>query len=113
MSSGSPVRYFLPGIPVVIGATAAAFISGWTSRRHQPYLGAVALSALSGVLATAYLVRTVNLKLFVSGQHLTPAEQQRLLRTWYRVNAFRLVASATAWLFAARLASRICSLHDD
>ena len=113
LSAGSPVRYYLPGVPVVLGATLSALVAGWTSRNDRPWLGAAAVSALSGVVATAYLVRAVNLKLFVAGQALTPADRDRLLRVWYRVNVVRLLTTASAWLIAARLASRLCSLRTD
>ena len=111
LSAGSPVRYYLPGVPVVIGATLSALVAGWTSRHDRPWLGAAAVSALSGVGATAYLVRAVNLKLFVAGQALTPADQDRLLRIWYRVNVVRLLTTGSAWLIAARLASHLGSLR--
>jgi hypothetical protein len=107
------VRYYLPGVPVVIGATLSALVAGWKSRHNRRWLGAAAISALSGLVATAYLVREVNLKLFVAGQAITPANQGRLLRVWYRVNAARLVASGSAWFLAAHLASRLCSRRDD
>jgi hypothetical protein len=108
-SSGSPVRYYLPGVPVVIGATLCAVLAGWRWRNHRPWLASLAVSAFSGVVATAWLVRTVNLKLFIAGQPLTPADQDRLLRIWYRVNVLRLLTTGSAWLIAARLASRLCS----
>ncbi|MBV8585822.1 MAG: hypothetical protein JO308_06010 [Verrucomicrobia bacterium] len=108
-SSGSPVRYYLPGIPVVIGATLAAVLTGWKSRNDRPWFAALGISVLSGLVSTGWLVRTVNLRLFVAGQPLTPAEQKRFLRLWYRVNAFRLLAAGIAWLIAARLTSCTCS----
>ncbi len=110
LSLGSPLRYYLPGIPVVIGATLSALVAGWRSRDNRLLLGAAAVSAFSGVAATIYQVSAVNLKLFVAGQAVTPPEQDRLLRVWYRVNAFRLLTTGSAWLIAARLASRLCSL---
>jgi hypothetical protein len=113
LSAGSPVRYYLPGVPVVLGATLSALVAGWTSRNDRPWLGAAAVSTLSGVVATAYLVRAVNLKLFVAGQALTPADQDCLLRIWYRVNVVRLLTTGSAWLIAARLTSRLCSLRTD
>jgi hypothetical protein len=36
LSAGSPVRYYLPGIPVVIGATLSALAAGWRSRTDRP-----------------------------------------------------------------------------
>jgi hypothetical protein len=74
---------------------------------RPPWLGATALSAFSGVVATAYLVRVVNLKLFVAGQTVPPAEHDRLLQIWYRVNLVRLLSTAAAWLLAERTVSRL------
>src|SRR5436305_7405071 len=113
LSAGSPVWYYLPGVPLVIGATLSALAAGWASRNDRPWLSATTVSALSGVVATAYLVRAVNLKLFVAGQPLTPADQDRLLRIWYRVNIIRLLTTGSAWLIAARLAARLCSPRTD
>jgi hypothetical protein len=45
-SAGSPVRYYRPGVPVVLGATPSALVAGWTSRHDRPWLGATAVSAL-------------------------------------------------------------------
>jgi hypothetical protein len=109
LSPGSPVWYYVPGIPVVIAATLAALVAGWTSRNDRPWLGAAALFTLLGVVATAYLVRAVNVKLFVAGQPLTQADRDRLLRVWYRVNVLRLLTAGSAWLIAAHITSRLRS----
>jgi hypothetical protein len=107
LEPGSPVRYFLPGVPVVIGATLGAVVLGWTSRDERPWLCAAGLSTMAGVAATGYLVRMVNLRLFVTGEAVSPTERERLLRTWYRLNAARLVTTGIAWLVAERLRSRL------
>ena len=109
LSPGSPVWYYVPGVPVVIGATLAAAVAGWTSRNDRPWLGAAAVGMRSGVVATVYLVRDVNVKLFVAGRPLTPADRDRLLRVWYRVNVLRLLTTGSAWLIAARITSRLRS----
>ena len=105
LSSGSPVRYFLPGVPVVIGAALSAMLSGWKWRSTRPWFASLALSTVLGFAVTAYLVRTVNFKLFFASQPVTQAERTRLLRIWYRANIFRLLTTGSAWLIAARLAS--------
>src|SRR5438309_2322790 len=46
LSVGSPVWYYLPGVPVVIGATLSALAAGWASRNDRPWLGVTTLSAL-------------------------------------------------------------------
>lgn len=109
---GSPLRYYLPGIPIVIGATVCAVLAGWSRRDERPWFASLAATALSGIVATAWLARTVNVKLFIAGQALTPAKQDRLLRIWYRVNVFRLLTTSGAWLIAARLSSRLRSLKN-
>ena len=110
LSSGSPVRYYLPGVPVVIGATLLAVLSGWKWRSERPWLACLALSTLSGAVATVYLVLKVNLKLFYSGHTGAPIDQMRLLGIWYRGNLLRLLSSGSAWVIAAWLASRLS--HD-
>lgn len=107
LSPGSPVRYYLPGVPVVIGVTLLAVLSGWKWRSQRPWLGGLALSTLSGVVATAYLVLKVNLKLFYRGHTAAPIDQMRLLSIWYRGNLLRLLSSGSAWVIAAWLASRL------
>ena len=81
----------------------------WKWRTDRLWLAANTLSTLSAVMLTAYLVRAVNLKVFVAGPIVSQAERDRLLRTWYRLNSVRLLSVATAWLIAARLASRLRS----
>ena len=64
-------------------------------------------SMLLGLAVTAYLVRSVNFKLFFAAQPVTQADRARLLGIWYRANILRLLTTAGAWLIAARLASRL------
>jgi hypothetical protein len=109
LSRGSPVRYFLPGLPVMIGATVYVVLVEWRRPNSRPWLLSLATTVLSGIVATAWLVRAVNLKLFIAGQTLTAAEQDHLLHRWYRVNVFRLLTAAGSWLIAARLSSRLRS----
>jgi hypothetical protein len=104
---GGPVRYYLPGAVIVIVATLAAAVSGWTSRIECRGLVIVTLAVLAGGLSTAYLVQTVNLRLFIDGPSLLPVEQSRLLRVWYRVNTMRLAIVALAWIMAARIGIRL------
>lgn len=103
---GSPVAYYVPGAPITVGATLGALVAGWDTPGDRRWLATAAACTLSGVAATAYLVRAVNLRLFFARESVSPAERDRLLRTWYRLNGFRLVAVGGAWLAAHRAASR-------
>lgn len=102
---GSPTRYYVPAVPVTFPAAVAALISGWTSRNGRWWLVATAACSISGGVATTYLVRTVNMKLFFNAQPLATSEREALLRTWYRINAFRLVVGGGAWLSAQKARS--------
>jgi hypothetical protein len=101
-SPGSPVRYYLPAGPITMVASVAALAASRDTSIDRRWLAASTACALSGGIATAYLVRAVNLKLFIAGHTLTRAEQDVLLRTWYRLNAFRLAAAGGAWLASQR-----------
>jgi hypothetical protein len=104
LGRGSPVRYYLPGIPVIVAATVASVAGGWKSRGDRPWLLALGSAAAVGMGLTVYVVETVNRRIFVAGHPVTPTERERLLRVWYRVNFVRIVASGAAWLIAGRLA---------
>ncbi|MQA84571.1 MAG: DUF1772 domain-containing protein [Streptosporangiales bacterium] len=95
---GSPVLYYIPAAPITLAATLAALAAGWDAPSGRRWLAAAAACSMSGFAATAYLLRTVNLKLFFADQPCAPEERERLLRTWYRLNGFRLVAVGGAWL---------------
>src|SRR6476469_809687 len=69
--SQSPARLVRPS-PLVAD-------DGWQSRPAAGPFGAA---------LTAYLVRNVNLKLFLAVAPPRPAERDALLRTWYRLNVF-------------------------
>ena len=38
IGSGSPVRYFLPGLPIMVGATVPTVVNGWRSRKNRAWL---------------------------------------------------------------------------
>lgn len=107
LGSGSPVRYYLPGTPATFPAAVAALVSGRNNRESRMWLLGGAACSLSAAAATAYIVRAVNVKLFFSTQQLSAEEQKALLRTWYRVNAFRIIASGGAWLALRWAQSRL------
>lgn len=51
-----------------------------------------------------------KIPVFFTAQPLAAAEQEELLRRWYRLNSIRLVASGVAWLAAQRVSCT--SRHD-
>lgn len=104
---GSPVRYYALTAPAWIPAVLAAVPVGWTARESRAWLGASAVCSAVGGAATVYLVRSVNLKLLFSSQRHTHAERTRLLRTWYRVNAVRILAAGGAWFAAHQARERL------
>lgn len=109
LGPGSPVLYYLPGALISLGATLAAIITGWKYSRERVLFVAVAITLLAGGVATAYLVRNVNLNLFIRGGSIAELQRSRMLSIWYRVNLFRLGTTAAAWILAAIINSRLHS----
>jgi hypothetical protein len=97
-SQGSPVRYFLPSLPISVAATLATLVTRRRGLYDRRWLraAAAALAVSSGL--TGYIIRNVNIKLFVAGHPITPEERDRLLRTWYRLNTIRIVALCAGWV---------------
>ncbi|HEX5118607.1 MAG TPA: anthrone oxygenase family protein [Pseudonocardiaceae bacterium] len=102
LGAGSPVRYYAAAVPATVPALAAAVVQGWPARQSRPWLAVSAACTVTGVAATAYLVRTVNLRLFYGTEPVPDDERAVLLRRWYRVNAARLALPGAAWLAAGR-----------
>lgn len=77
--------------------------------RARGWLAASALGLLSSEALTAYIVRALNVPLFVAGQPLAHGERRALLRTWYRLTAARIAlcggASAMATIAHCQLRS--------
>jgi hypothetical protein len=94
--AGSPVRYYVPAAPLTLAATFGAVITGWRTARTRRWLATAAASSMTGVAATAYLVRRVNLPLFFSADPPSPADRYDLVRTWHRVNLLRIAAAGVA-----------------
>jgi hypothetical protein len=92
---GSPVRYFAPIAPAAIGASTVDLVAAWRSRRQRHLVVAAVAGLVSAVGLSGYLIRTVNVPLLTGGQ-LEPAEQERLVARWHRVNAVRVAALAVA-----------------
>jgi len=94
--AGSPGRYYAPIAPLSAPAAVAALVAGWKHSDNRAWLMVGAASSATGAAATAYLLRSVNPKLFFSPQPLDETQRKPLLKRWYRVHALRLTASAIA-----------------
>lgn len=100
LSSGSPLRYFAPVAPVTVAATLGALIASRREGRARGWLAACAVGLLSSEALTAYIVRALNVPLFVAGQPLAHGERRALLRTWYRLTAARIALCGGASVMA-------------
>ncbi|GAA4934966.1 hypothetical protein GCM10023224_14530 [Streptomonospora halophila] len=107
LGPGSPVRYYAAAMPATTPAVLVAAAMGWDKPESRPWLAAAAVCSLSGSAASVYLVRAINLRLFFGDRALSTAERERLLRTWYRVNAFRMAAAGAALAAAGRGGTRL------
>jgi hypothetical protein len=98
LGAGSPVRYYLPVAPVTLTAIVATLIDSWRSGGDRRAIAAAAVTTASAGALTAYLVRTVNLRLLHSGKALSASEGRKLVGTWHRGNLLRLLALVgAAW----------------
>ncbi|MBB4933425.1 hypothetical protein F4561_004245 [Lipingzhangella halophila] len=92
LGAGSPVRYYAPAVPLTFGATAAALADSWRSGGDRRAIVAAALGTAWATVLSAYLVRTVNLRLLRGEAPLSAAEAHALARNWHLVNLVRLAA---------------------
>jgi hypothetical protein len=98
LGPGSPVRYYLPAVPVALAGTLGAVINGLDSPGGRRWLAVSTGCFACGAALTGYLVRKVNLNLFFGAEPPPPAERDALLRTWYRLNVLRTAAAGGAVL---------------
>lgn len=94
--AGSPGRYYAPVAPLNAPAAIGALITGWNLPATRASLLVAAASSAAGAAATAYVLRSLNPKLFFSPHPLSEDVRRPLLRRWYRIHALRLTASAVA-----------------
>ncbi|MGS2646796.1 hypothetical protein [Streptosporangium sp. G12] len=104
LGAGSPLRYYLPVAPLTLAGTAASLIDSWRSGGDRRVIIAAAVSMASATALTAYLVRTVNLRLLRSSEPLSVTEVRGLVQIWHRGNLARLLALIVA-MWALRQAS--------
>lgn len=98
LGRGSPARYHVPAVPIVLGSALAAAA---TTTRRGPGQNAAVVAAASSMCATAlsgYLIRTVNLRLFDDGPPIAEDERHRLVTRWHAVNRARLALLAVGTL---------------
>jgi hypothetical protein len=96
LGAGSPLRYYLPAAPVTLIATAVALVDSWRSGGDRRVITTAAASTAAAAALTAYLVRTVNLRLLQRGKPVSATECRNLVRTWHRGNLVRLLVLAVA-----------------
>ena len=99
LGAGSPGRYYVPLAPLNLPMAAASLLAGWKQADRRSWLILATASSAAGAGATAYLLRSVNPKLFFGPRPLGEAEREPLLRRWYRLHAVRIATSAIS-LFA-------------
>jgi hypothetical protein len=104
LGAGSPLRYYLPAAPVTLAATVVTLVDGWHSGGDRRAITAAAASTAAAAGLTAYLVRTVNLRLLHDATPLDAAQRRALIATWHRGNLARLAALGVA-TWALRAAS--------
>lgn len=105
LGPGSPVRYYAPVAPLTLAATAATLIDRWRGGGSKSMIAAAAVATVSAVAMTGYLVRTVSLPLLRGNTPMSATERRRLIRTWHRTNAVRMVALVGASLAMRRTAA--------
>ncbi|HST96642.1 MAG TPA: hypothetical protein VLJ85_03305 [Geodermatophilus sp.] len=106
LTSGSPVRYYVPVAPLAVGATGVTLLQNWRSGGDRRLIAATGSAVASALALSGYLIQTVNRPLLAGAGPLTDVDRHRLVSTWHRVNAVRLVALAVAWATSTRLTPR-------
>lgn len=103
LTAGSPVRYYLPFAPPAVIGTTVTLFTAWRSGSDRRVIAASAASGATALALSGYLIRTVNQPLLSGSRTLTETEQRRLISTWHRFNALRLLALAIARNTLSRL----------
>jgi hypothetical protein len=104
LTSGSPVRYYVPVAPLAVGATGVTLLQHWRSGGDRLLIAATGTAVASALALSGYLIQTVNRPLLTGAGPLTDVDRHRLVSTWHRVNAVRLVALTVASATSTRLA---------
>lgn len=107
LGPGSPVRYYVPGAPLALGGTAAALAGSWRSGGDRRLITATAMSTAGAAALSAYLIRSINVRLLTSNEPLSEPDRHRVVATWHRTNVVRLVALAAASVALHRLEHQV------
>ncbi|WP_280442743.1 DUF1772 domain-containing protein [Nocardia brasiliensis] len=102
LSPGSPFRYFAPAGPITVVTALGALVTGRRAADRRPWLVLTAVGVLGTDALTAYIIRVLNIPLFVAGHTVASPQQESMLRTWYRLNTVRIAVLGGAWLAATR-----------
>lgn len=105
MGPGSPVRYFAPVAPVAFGATTVTLVKSWQSHGDRRLIRATSASVAFAAALSAYLIRSVNVRLLTSNEPLTEHDRHRMVATWHIANAARLGALVVAVASLSRVSS--------
>jgi hypothetical protein len=105
-TAGSPVRYYAPVAPFALGATGLTLVQSWRSGGDRMMITATGASVAVALTLSGYLIVTVNHPLLAGAEPLTEVDKRRLVSTWHRVNAVRLVALTATSATLARLSPR-------
>ena len=101
LRTGSPVRFYAPLAPLVLGATGVTLVKGWQVDDNKRLIVAAAASNAVALALSGYLIREVNLPLLRSADSLPTSG--RLIRIWHRTNAVRLIAIISSVMALSRL----------
>ncbi len=107
LTSGSPVRYYVPVAPLALGATGVTLVQSWRSGGDRLLIAVTGTAVAAALALSGYLIQTVNRPLISGTGRLSEADEHRLVSTWHRVNAVRLMALAAATVASSRLTSHV------
>ena len=103
LTSGSPVRHYAPVAPLALGATGLSLVQSWRSGGDRVMITAAGANVAVALALSGYLITTVNHPLLAGAGPLSEVDRRRLVFTWHRVNAVRLVALTAAAATSTRL----------
>jgi Domain of unknown function (DUF1772) len=106
LGAGSPVRYYIPVAPLAFGATAVALLESWRSGDDRRLIITSAACTAAAAGLTAYLIRSVNLRLLSSDEPLSQHDRNEMVATWHLTNGIRLGLLAAASTSLSRVLSK-------